>query len=138
MLIGELVRLTNLSKDTIRFYEREKLISLEKKERRSNNYKEYSEQVLQKLLIIKRIKNFGFTLAETKEFLDLIDLNSASCDSVSNKMLEKVSIIETKISELEELKKLMLNGISNCKNDCQPKTQLENCKIIINDKLVKR
>jgi DNA-binding transcriptional MerR regulator len=42
MLIGKLVKETGLSKDTIRFYEKHGLISVNRKERRSNNYKEYS------------------------------------------------------------------------------------------------
>ncbi|WP_374759669.1 MerR family DNA-binding transcriptional regulator [Dyadobacter chenhuakuii] len=45
MLIGELSKQTDLSRDTIRFYEKQGLIAVGRKERRFNNYKEYSEHV---------------------------------------------------------------------------------------------
>ena len=46
MLIGELSQRTNLSRDTIRFYEKQGIISVSRKERRDNNYKEYSDYML--------------------------------------------------------------------------------------------
>ena len=66
-------------------------------------YKEYSEEDVNKLLAIKRIKGFGFTLNEVAEFLELIDLNTASCQNVSQKMLDKFRLIDEKIKELETL-----------------------------------
>ena len=41
MLIGELSNRCSLSRDTIRFYEKQGLIRVSWEERRSNNYKEY-------------------------------------------------------------------------------------------------
>ena len=79
MLIGELVERSGLTKDTIRFYEKKGLITLEKKSRRENNYKEYSEQVLEKLMLIRRLKKMGFTLHEIDTFLDLWRAEDASC-----------------------------------------------------------
>lgn len=61
-----------------------------RKERRFNNYKEYSHGTFQKLMTIKRIKGFGFTLNETAEFLELIEHHDASCENVSNKIADKV------------------------------------------------
>ena len=70
MLIGELVARSGLTKDTIRFYEKKGLIALDQKSRRENNYKEYSEHVLEKLMLIRRLKDMGFTLTEVDTFLD--------------------------------------------------------------------
>ncbi len=56
MLLGELSKPTGFSHDIIRFYEKKGLIQMEKKERRDNNYKEYSETVYDKLILIKTIK----------------------------------------------------------------------------------
>ncbi|MDR3715349.1 MAG: MerR family transcriptional regulator [Puia sp.] len=75
MLIGELVLKSGLSRDTIRFYEKQGLIKIGCKQRRNNNYKEYSEEVLKRLHTIKRMKNFGFTLNEAAGLLDMIEAN---------------------------------------------------------------
>lgn len=133
MLIGELSKKTGLSRDTIRFYEKQGLISIGRKERRFNNYKEYSEETLQNLLAIKRIKNFGFTLNETADFLALIASNAASCDNVSQKMLEKVKLIDEKIAALQELRNSMLNGVNNCLSCCLPNDESTNCMMLTND-----
>ena len=133
MLIGELSAKSGFSRDTIRFYEKQGLIAVGRKERRFNNYKEYTDQTLERLLTIKRIKGFGFTLHETQEFLDMISINAASCETVSAKVAEKISVIDAKIKELEQIKKLVLNGLNNCQNCCPPETEV--CPMLTSDQL---
>ncbi len=132
MLIGELSNKTGLSRDTIRFYEKRNLITTGRKERRFNNYKEYSEETLQRLYTIKRMKGFGFTLNEISEFLELLELNSASCDNVSKKMFDKINLVDEKIKELEKIKSLVLTGLKSCR---PPKNNSENCPLLIMDNL---
>ncbi len=64
MLVGELAQHTNLSRDTIRFYEKLQLI---KPLIRSNGYKDYTEQNLQQLKLIQSAKKLDFTLTEIKQ-----------------------------------------------------------------------
>lgn len=130
MLIGELVKSTGLSRDTIRFYEKQGLIQVGRKERRFNNYKEYSDETLKRLQIIKRLKGFVFTLNEVAEFLDMIETNQASCCHVSEKIAEKVASIDQKITELLRIKSLMTKGVEACLNDCVPANPEENCPIL--------
>ena len=124
MLIGELSVKTGLSRDTIRFYEKQGLIVVRSKERRDNNYKEYFNDILNRLLRIKHIKGFGFTLNETSELLDMIETNSASCKKVSKHVSAKVSIIDRKIQDLIQIKAAMLSLVFGC---CQPDSEIENC-----------
>ncbi len=118
MLIGELSNKTRLSRDTIRFYEKQGLISIGRKERRENNYKEYSEDTFQKLISIKRIKSFGFTLNETEEFLALLDRDAATCENVAEKMSKKLCKIDEKIRELQELKTSLSGNLKACLSSC--------------------
>lgn len=136
MLIGEVSKITGLSKDTIRFYEKSGLIGVNRKDRRDNNYKEYSADIIKKLLTIKRIKSFGFTLNETSEFLELIAYNNASCDNVANKVYQKVSLIDQKIKEMQEMKAYMLNGVSKCQ-DCCAEEGKDNCMMLTSDDFIK-
>jgi DNA-binding transcriptional MerR regulator len=131
MLIGEIVNKTGLSKDTIRFYEKHGLISVSRKERRANNYKEYSDETLEKLLTIKLLKSFGFTLNECMEILDLIAINKATCNNLSSKIDEKVNLLDEKITELIRIRTLLLEGASKCKGGCNPSRPDENCPIIV-------
>lgn len=117
MLIGQVSKASGLSKDTIRFYEKFGLISLGKKERRFNNYKEYSDETLKRLFSIKRLKGFGFTLNEVVELLNMFDSGTATCEKVSHKIDEKVSFLEQKIEELQSVRKQLMAGKRGCKDD---------------------
>lgn len=82
---------------------------------------------MEKLLVIKKMKGFGFTLNEISDFLELLELNSASCENVSEKMFEKVKLIDAKIKELKEMKNLIIDGL----NSCPPQeNKSDNCPLI--------
>lgn len=117
MLIGELSKACEMSRDTIRFYEKNGLIAIGKKERRFNNYKEYSRETLQRLLSIKQLKSFGFTLNEIADLLDMLEVNEATCKNVTHKIDEKVLLINQKIKELKTVRKQLLDGKKNCQNE---------------------
>ena len=132
MLIGELSRLTGLSRDTIRFYEKQGLIKLGRRERRVNNYKEYSNEILRRLLLFKKIKSYGFTLNEADEMIALIDANLASCDRVANAAKQKIDVIDKKIAELIALKQLVETSIESCDRGCRTENDEENCPLFQN------
>ena len=131
MLIGELSAKTGLSRDTIRFYEKEGLISVGRKQRRANNYKEYDETVLERLHLIRRIKNFGFTLQETAELLSLIAVNAATCDEMRSRTTQKIALIDSKIADLLQLRQQLVSNLQTCIDGCQTADNNENCPIII-------
>ena len=131
MLIGELSKKSGLSRDTIRFYEKHGLIRVKRKERRENNYKEYSEEILQQLLIVKKVKSFGFTLNEALAILKMIEMNEASCKNVSHKIQDKVKLLDERIRELIHIRTLLLNGVKNCEGDCNPQQPDDNCPIFV-------
>ena len=79
------------------------------------------------------MKGFGFTLNEIADFLDLLKMKAASCENVSQKMLEKAHLIDIKIKELEEIKTLMLKGVTSCVNSCPDEKEAENCRILTTD-----
>ena len=119
MLLGELIKKTGFPKDTIRFYEKKGLIKLSKKQRRENNYKEYSEEVVDRLLFIKILKNLGFTLNEIEDFLLLKEMNEATCEGLKPKFYDKITKLETQIKTLTDLKDHLCCTLKKCENnDC--------------------
>ncbi|MEX2483480.1 MAG: MerR family transcriptional regulator [Brumimicrobium sp.] len=133
MLIGEIVNKTGLTKDTIRFYEKHGLIRIGRKDRRENNYKEYSEEVLNRLLTIKRLKGFGFTLNEISDVLDMIEIDQANCNNMKGKIEDKVDLLDVKIRELIEVRSLLLKGASKCQSGCTPSNLDANCGVLVTD-----
>ncbi|MBC69454.1 MULTISPECIES: MerR family DNA-binding protein [Acinetobacter] len=105
MLIGELVKQTNLSRDTIRFYEKMQLIH---SITRNNGYKDYPEQTLQQVQLIRTAKNLGFSLHEIKQILAMTAQQEIPADQVHNIFQEKLDVIDEKIAQLNQIK-LMLS-----------------------------
>lgn len=69
MRTGELARNAGVNLQTIRFYEREGLLSAPK--RTEAGYRCYERGDLDRVTFIKRNQELGFTLAEIKQLLDL-------------------------------------------------------------------
>lgn len=128
MLIGELVKRTGFSRDTIRFYEKHGLISIGRKERRDNNYKEYSEEILHRLLHIKLLKSFGFTLNESSEVLDMIEANEATCQNMAGK-------IDEKIKEMQTIRDMLNAKVKECLGSCELQPADKNCPIVDPERL---
>ena len=133
MLIGEISKKSGISRDTIRFYEKKGLLTVKRTESEWNNYKEYSNENLNKLLLIKKAKNFGFTLNEITELFTLFELNSASCPELNAKVNTKIAEIDKKIVELQNLKEMISNKALEFKESCQMKNGNENCEIVKNE-----
>jgi len=130
MLVGEISNRTGLSRDTIRFYEKKGLIKVDRTNSGWNNYKNYSEEILSRLLLIKKAKGFGFTLNEIAEILDLFEMNTANCSTMSIKASEKLKEIDNKINELEDIKKMIFDRVYEAQNNCVPPSEDANCRIL--------
>ncbi|MEO5591660.1 MAG: MerR family transcriptional regulator [Chitinophagaceae bacterium] len=104
MLIGELSKKTGFSRDTIRYYEKLGLIRETARAGQYNNYKNYTEPVLKKLLAIRKIKDYGFTLKETQNMLVLFEEGVLEHERGNRYIKRKIALINNKIKELEMIK----------------------------------
>jgi DNA-binding transcriptional MerR regulator len=69
MRIGQLAELAGVRPQTIRFYERKKL--LPKAARTPSNYRAYTDSDLERVRFIRQAQQLGFTLKETRGLLQL-------------------------------------------------------------------
>ena len=129
MLIGEIVNKTNLSRDTIRFYEKRGLIKVNRTDSEWNNYKNYDGETLKKLFLIKKAKTFGFTLNEIEEILELFDMNRATCEVMATRVEQSINRIDEKIKDLNKMKKMIINNVEGVLKSCGPAPK-KNCKIL--------
>ena len=107
MLIGQLAKQTELSRDTIRFYEKMQLIQ---SITRNNGYKDYPEQTLQQLHLIRTAKNLGFSLNEIKQILALTTQGEIPAIQVQDIFQDKLNMIDEKIAQLHRMRS-MLSGL---------------------------
>jgi MerR family Zn(II)-responsive transcriptional regulator of zntA len=72
MKIGELAKLAGVSVQTVRFYERRRLMRTPR--RTPAGYRLYNDSDLEIVRAIKRMQHFGFTLKEARSVLQLFAL----------------------------------------------------------------
>lgn len=70
--IGQVAERTELSLKTIRHYDEVGLV--QPSARSSGGFRLYTEQDIERLLVIRRMKPLGFTLEEMKRLLDSLDV----------------------------------------------------------------
>lgn len=114
MLIGELAQKTNLSRHTIRFYEKLGLIQVPEKSRRKNNYKEYPEETLSRITAIKEITARGFTLKEARGIITLINDGTLDPQRAKNYLVKKLKFVQKQMDDLARTKNNLLIMIDQC------------------------
>ncbi|ODN43595.1 MerR family transcriptional regulator [Piscirickettsia litoralis] len=123
MKIGELAKKSDLSIETIRYYEKQGLIA--KPIRRDNGYRDYNVDAVDKLLFIQRAKALGFSLKEIAELLELSD--QRSCHHEVHEVAEqRLADIERRLKELARMR----DGLQALVHSCHHEKELEKCPIL--------
>ncbi|CAG8998803.1 MAG: HTH-type transcriptional regulator ZntR [Candidatus Celerinatantimonas neptuna] len=100
--IGELAKLCGVTTETIRFYEREGLMS--SPARAENGYRLYSDQAQGRLKFILRGKKAGLSNADMLELVAVRDhRDQVTCRDVKHIVDNKLAIIRVQIEELHRL-----------------------------------
>lgn len=118
MRIGELCAKTGLSKETVRYYERQGLLENIPQPNRSNNYKVYSAVDLQRLNMIKHAKMLGFTLSEISEVLAVWVDDKFTAEQKRDSLQRKLQQLEEKEAALIELRARIKNAINKVGQPC--------------------
>lgn len=111
MRISELAQKTGLPVDTIRFYEKKGLISRELIQRQRNNYRDYSEESLERLLLIQQAKRLGFTLAEIKEWINDFESDRLTVDQKQSILGQKLKQVDERIENLKHMRSYLANKL---------------------------
>ncbi|GAB3504694.1 heavy metal-responsive transcriptional regulator [Pseudoxanthomonas daejeonensis] len=112
MNIGQLARQTGVPIDTIRFYERERVLPTP--HRSANGYRHYGPADTQRLGFVRRAKELGFALDEIRGLLALSDARNADMASVRNAAQVKLELIQQRICELERVRDALRGLVDSC------------------------
>ena len=117
-LISELSRLTGVNIETIRYYEKIKMLPAPP--RTEGGHRVYGEKERQILAFIRRGRELGFTLDEIRALLELGEPGKASCGEVREIARHHLTHIRSKITDLVKLEKLLAKTISQCSGQKVP------------------
>lgn len=108
MLINELSKKTGLTIHTIRYYENLGMIKgLTDEKVKSNNYKYYDSNVVERLEIIVEAREVGFTLAEIKTILTTWFEGTDSKSETLELFQSKIKEINAKMKYFKQTKNLL-------------------------------
>jgi DNA-binding transcriptional MerR regulator len=125
LTIGQLASLVEVSTDTLRYYEREKLLAPAAKS--PSGYRLYDNDSIRRIRFIRQAQQCGFTLAEIGALLRLRNQSSARCSDVRKAAVEKQRQLDGKIRAMKAMSKALDALIADC---AQPHRPLDACPII--------
>jgi len=111
MKIGELSKKTDVSIDTIRYYEQRGLIP--PAARTASGYRQYSIEDVSRLNFIVQGKSLGFTLEEIGQLLAMSS-GGRSCSQLKAVAHAKADEIEVRIQKLAHMRQTLLTLAEQC------------------------
>jgi MerR family mercuric resistance operon transcriptional regulator len=116
--IGELSRLSGVNIETIRYYERIKMLPTP--QRTASGRRIYGETELRVLAFIRRSRELGFSLNEIRALLRLGAPRMASCSEVKVIATHHLEDIRAKLSDLKKLERLLARTVARCSGKKAP------------------
>lgn len=96
MRIGELAKRTGMSRDTIRFYEREGLIESLPSRDPANSYRDYPEMLVERLAMIAEAREAGLSVAD-------LTLLITAMETGGDGTFDANAFIDAKIAQVEDM-----------------------------------
>jgi MerR family copper efflux transcriptional regulator len=112
LTIGQLAEQAGVGVETLRFYERKKLIP--EPPRRRSGYREYPPEAVSRIRFIRGAKELGFSLKEIDELLTLRAESEGQCAEVLARAQGKIADISQRIASLERMKRALEQLASTC------------------------
>lgn len=124
MKIGKLSKVSGCSIQTIRYYEKENLIS--NPNRTEGNFRLYDMNSLKELEFVKHCRSLNIPLSDIKKLIELKQSPEESCSSVNALIDEQLKLVNQRMIELKSLKKELQKMANSCSSD----NSIDQCGII--------
>ena len=123
MNIGKAAKLSNLTIKAVRYYDNIGLVRPQ--QNTVSGYRDYSNEEVAKLKFIGKARKFDFSINECRELLSLYEDKNRTSKEVKRITLEKISQLDSKLRDLNDLKNELSFLATNCHGDDKP-----NCPIL--------
>jgi MerR family mercuric resistance operon transcriptional regulator len=121
--IGELSKRSGVNIETIRYYERVKMLG--PPPRTASGRRIYHSTDLRILVFIRRSRELGFSLNQIRALLRLGGPEKASCREVREIAAHHLEDIRAKLSDLKKLERLLAKTVAQCSGRTAP-----NCPVL--------
>ncbi|WP_056005808.1 helix-turn-helix domain-containing protein [Frateuria sp. Soil773] len=116
MKIGTLAKVTGTSAPTIRYYEEIGL--LPRPARQAGSQRVYGDEDIRRLIFIRRCRDFGFAIEQTRILVSLVQDRERSCTEARDLAQAHLDVVREKLDELRALEKSIAAFVRSCDASC--------------------
>jgi DNA-binding transcriptional MerR regulator len=115
MKVGQIAEKTGVSRDTVRLYEKLGLLGKVERPHEYNNYKEYGQENIYRINMIKEMQRIGLTLKECKGVILALVNDEMDAETRIEFIKGKMKDVEMKIKSPQGVQAFLQERIDN---DC--------------------
>lgn len=124
LTIGQLSKFTGVNTETIRYYEKIKLLPAPR--RTESGHRVYGPIETRILAFVRRSRELGFSLDEIRTLLRLGGPERVSCRQVREIASHHLDDVRARISDLRKLECLLANTVAQCTGTTAPECPVLN------------
>lgn len=121
--IGEISKRSDVSVDTVRYYEKRKLI--QSVSRTYGGFRLFKPHTVEQIKFIKQAQEFGFSLDEIKGLLG--SGSAEECQKVRDLLKQKISEVDEQIKKMKSFKKTLSSHLKACDKELSQNGQNAYC-----------
>ncbi len=126
--IGEIATRSGVSVDTVRYYERSKL--LPRAYRSSGGFRMFPAETVERIRFIKEAQEIGLSLNEIKQLFSTRG-GATECQTVHTLLLEKLSDLEKRIAQMKNFKKTLARYLRACEEELKAHGDEGSCPVFV-------
>ncbi|WP_246530529.1 MULTISPECIES: MerR family transcriptional regulator [Paraburkholderia] len=116
MTIGNIAERSGCTVPTIRYYEEIGL--LPKAARKAGGHRVYGPMDLQRLVFVRRCREFGFPIEEIRMLISLAESADRNCNEARDLAQSHLGAVRAKLIELQALEQSLAAFVTNCNAAC--------------------
>ena len=124
--IGEVAKRAGVSIDTLRYYEKMKL--LPKPTRSSGGFRLFAPEHIEQVRFIKQAQELGFTLKEIKGLL--ASGGAEECRRVRHLLKRKLSELDERLKTMRDFRRVLTRHLSACEVELQQHKDSACCPVL--------
>ena len=124
--IGEVAERCNVSIDTVRYYERRKL--LPEAPRTAGGYRLFGPEAIERIFFIKQAQDLGFTLEEVSTLLSAD--GTSDCRHVHDLLDAKLADLDARLKAMQTFRRKLKHYLDECEVELKAHPHSEECPVI--------
>lgn len=132
--IGEVAAHSGVSVDTVRYYERLKLLPCAA--RSSGGFRIFPAETVERIKFIKQAQEMGFSLDEVKQLFSTGG-GANQCRAVRELLIKKLAELEAKINQMRHFKEVLNHHLADCEEELKAHGKQAACPVLVTIEKIK-